>query len=54
MENAQHLKDELLRQFSIQRAVDVFTEMAISKKVSIYGDEILISMIPGHNLISHL
>lgn len=54
MENAQHLKDELLRQLSIQRAVDVFTEMAISKKVSIYGDEtrILHSMI--HNLIWHL
>ena len=40
MENTQHLKDELLHQLSIQHAVDVFTETAISKKVSIYGDYI--------------
>ena len=40
MENTQHLKDELLCQLSIQRAVNVFTETAIFKKVSIYGDYI--------------
>lgn len=54
MENTQHLKDELLRQLSIQRAVDVFTEMAISKKVSIYGDETRILHSIIHNLIWHL
>lgn len=37
-ENHQHLKEEIMQQILLQRAVDEFTALAISNKVSIYGD----------------
>lgn len=41
-ENHQHLKEELMRQIPLQRAVKQFTELAISNKVSIYGKSIVL------------